>query len=560
MTSTTTSGLGLKGPTRRRRVWAKVGSTVGTMVVLALAGGWLYTGTASPIVTVATPSMVPTLHVGDMALMESLHGKAPKVGEIVVAQVPAAIQRQFQYPPTVTHRVVSIKNGRLTTKGDANSTKDPFDVPVSSVHLRLVTVIPGLGRFVRFLVSPFGLLWIGFGILIIAGPKLLQAIRGDQAPAASADQTTLGELVSAVGEYGHHLQSHTAILQAMSTASEHLAAVAGRMELTQSGGGERADLAGADVSSPISRADRAAGRAPGTAPGPGAPARPEPSAIAKVETWRPWDGPEPPPAPAPAPAAVAEVETGRPWNPPQLPQSPPAQPATVAKVETWRPWDAPEPAAATRPVVPASAAAVPEVDAGRPRDTAEAPAPAEPTAPPEVETDGPGVAPGSAAPAPAEPTAPPEVETDGPGVAPGSAAPAPAEPTAPPQVETDGPGVAPGSAAPAHGAAIGAGEPVADDLETATAPARFGGEDGSNQSRPSGLSGLSDAELGAWLQTTPATSRPRASRRHVKRYNRRAIPSSDVVIASAGLDGVFVAGDGPEPSPQPPRPVSRHRV
>src|SRR5581483_4393215 len=231
MSRTAERGSGHRGPARRRvRGW--FGTAFAVALLAAVVGSWVRLGTTTPIVTVATGSMVPTLHIGDIALMESLHGRPPHVGEIVVAPVPVDVQRQLHYPPSVTHRVVEIKGGMLTTKGDANPVKDPFQVPVSSVHIRLVRVIPGAGRFVRFLVSPFGIIWVIIGAVLLAGPKLVEAARGDTPTVrvATADGAVLGELLVAVREYGEHLQSHTAILKAMSEASQDLSAVVARLE------------------------------------------------------------------------------------------------------------------------------------------------------------------------------------------------------------------------------------------------------------------------------------------------------------------------------------------
>jgi signal peptidase I len=235
----TDGGSGSGGPSRRRRVRGRIGTGLATLALILIVGSWIRLGTTSPIVTVQTGSMVPTLHIGDMALMESLHGRPPKLGEIVVAPVPIDVQRQMHYPPSVTHRVVEIKQGRLTTKGDANAAKDPFSVPLSAVHTRLVTVIPGAGRFVRFMLSPFGILWLVFGAVVFLGPKLLDLVRDGMVPVAAGtpDSATLAELVLAVREYGQHLQSHTAVVQAMADASRDLSAVTARLEAASMQGG-----------------------------------------------------------------------------------------------------------------------------------------------------------------------------------------------------------------------------------------------------------------------------------------------------------------------------------
>ena len=58
----------------------------------------------------------------------------------------------------------------------------------------------------------------------------LPAAAGTVGTADTADSTTLNELVLAVREYGQHLQSHTAIVQAMAEASKQLSSVAARLE------------------------------------------------------------------------------------------------------------------------------------------------------------------------------------------------------------------------------------------------------------------------------------------------------------------------------------------
>src|SRR5579883_320684 len=150
-------------PSRSARRFA--GWLVGALVA-AFAAGWMYLGVLHPVVTVMTPSMVPTLHVGDVALMESLRGSRPKVGEIVLVPVPMSAQEKQGYPSTVTHRIVAIRNGIITTKGDGRPAPDPFSVPAASVHERMLTVVPGAGRVLQFAVSPFGLVWLAFGVII----------------------------------------------------------------------------------------------------------------------------------------------------------------------------------------------------------------------------------------------------------------------------------------------------------------------------------------------------------------------------------------------------------
>ena len=253
-------GQGDHSPARRRRVKGRVGASIATFALLVIVAACLKLGTTTPIETVQTGSMVPTFHIGDVILTESLHGHAPKVGQIVVAPVPSGVQQELGYPAYVTHRVVKIKDGQLTTKGDANKADDPFSVPLSKIHTRVVTVIPGAGRLIRFLVSPFGIIWLVFGGIVFMGPKVLALVRDGMVPAPGAATAsggaTLDELVLAVREYGQHLQSHTAIVQAMAEASRQLSSVAARLELGTTGG----------TAVPVRGPDSIAGPAPLPAP------------------------------------------------------------------------------------------------------------------------------------------------------------------------------------------------------------------------------------------------------------------------------------------------------
>lgn len=230
MSSSTTSGQGQRGPVRRRRIWGRIGSTLAVVLLFGIVGSFYYLGTTTPIEIVATGSMVPTLHVGDVVLLERLR-RPPRVGDIVEAPVPLLVQQQFHYPPAVTHRIVKIKNGRITTKGDANSSPDPFDVPISSVHRRLVTVVPWAGRILGFISSPFGLIWLVFGGILLFGPALLEVLRGPIPEGPNiGDSLALQELIAAVNDYGVHLKTHTAILHDMADASRQLSSVATRLE------------------------------------------------------------------------------------------------------------------------------------------------------------------------------------------------------------------------------------------------------------------------------------------------------------------------------------------
>ena len=220
--------------TKERRALASLLSLLGGLLFLLVLGGVLFLQAWPPAAVVRSDSMAPGIEVGDIVIMRSLGGRAPRVGDIVEVNVPARAQREFSYPPRVTHRIVSIEDDMLTIKGDAFDEPDPFTVPAASVKTEVVAVLPFAGRAVAFLTSPLGLMWLGIGAAIFFIAPLHDLRRQPAVAPASEDlgaiRSTVDQLVFAVGEYGQHLRSHTAVVQDMSVASRDLATVAARLE------------------------------------------------------------------------------------------------------------------------------------------------------------------------------------------------------------------------------------------------------------------------------------------------------------------------------------------
>jgi signal peptidase I len=179
-----------------------------TVVMVVVFGGLLFLRAWPPIVVVMSSSMEPAIDTGSIVLMRHIDDP-PKVGDVVAVPVPAEAQADG-YPSEVLHRVIEItEDGLVRTQGDNLDKPDPFAVPVSSVTKRAVTVIPGAGQMIAFLFSPYGLLWMAAGVLMLVVMPFFDGQR---------------ELKLAVTEYGYHLRSHTQILQSMSIASQELAA------------------------------------------------------------------------------------------------------------------------------------------------------------------------------------------------------------------------------------------------------------------------------------------------------------------------------------------------
>src|SRR3546814_12876595 len=90
----------------------------------------------------------------------------PEVGDIVQVPVPREVQRDKGYPSAVVHRIIEIKDGRVITQGDNLDSPDPFDAPLSAIDREMLTVVPGAGRIVSFVTSPFGLFWLGTDVFM----------------------------------------------------------------------------------------------------------------------------------------------------------------------------------------------------------------------------------------------------------------------------------------------------------------------------------------------------------------------------------------------------------
>jgi signal peptidase len=90
--------------------------------------------------TVTSGSMRPTISPGDVAVTQTVPVSSLAVGDVIVF-----------FPPTSTtepvmHRIVSLVDGVITTRGDANNVNDPWQVTLTgTTAYRMVAVVPFLG-------------------------------------------------------------------------------------------------------------------------------------------------------------------------------------------------------------------------------------------------------------------------------------------------------------------------------------------------------------------------------------------------------------------------------
>ena len=172
------------GSPKRALLWAA--AVIPLVVLLCLP---LSTGTIRPLVYVLSGSMEPQIATHDVVLVESLRGRDPRPGDVVLVHVPAREQTRLHYPARLLHRVVQVRDGKVTTKGDGLSAPDPFTTPVSDVGVRYVAVVPVLGSIVAACTGPLGL-----PLLIVVSMLLALAI--SRRPDLPQPTPTVGSTVS----------------------------------------------------------------------------------------------------------------------------------------------------------------------------------------------------------------------------------------------------------------------------------------------------------------------------------------------------------------------------
>jgi signal peptidase I len=89
--------------------------------------------------TVLSNSMQPTVSAGDVAITQGVPIDSLRVGDAIAFQPPNA-------PGPVLHRITSVRDGVITTRGDANPVDDPWRVTLrGTTGYRMVAVLPLVG-------------------------------------------------------------------------------------------------------------------------------------------------------------------------------------------------------------------------------------------------------------------------------------------------------------------------------------------------------------------------------------------------------------------------------
>ena len=207
-----------------------------------------------PFMPIYGSSMEPTLHSGSLMFISPIDNPQDiRVGDIIVYNVPSAIQDYYNYPKTVAHRVIKINTVPslgFRTQGD-NTGEDPFTIRPQDIRGTVGKQIPYLGLPLLFFQSRQGMIfaiiaiallalflygreigqggnWIHKGIFspVIAEEKkanrmLSKKIEVTEKKMDATEQALL-QFSAAVSEYAKHLASHTSAIQGLSEASHEL--------------------------------------------------------------------------------------------------------------------------------------------------------------------------------------------------------------------------------------------------------------------------------------------------------------------------------------------------
>jgi len=223
------------------------------IVAVCLIGFMTVRGTM-PFMPVFGTSMEPVLHAGNLIIIKEKTPADVQVGDIIVYNVPKAIQDYYNYPPVVAHRVIEVRDTEFgtawRTKGD-NGGEDPFTVRANDLRGTVSNQLPFLGFPLLFLQSQQGSMFVIIALSLFAlylyandlGRGGQKIHRGIFAPVIEesqhssetlsqkiettgkgmeATQQALTSFAAAIAEYAEHLKSHTSAIQGLSEASQEL--------------------------------------------------------------------------------------------------------------------------------------------------------------------------------------------------------------------------------------------------------------------------------------------------------------------------------------------------
>ena len=112
-----------------------------------------------PFITVSG-SMEPVIHTGSVCYVDTnAEFNDVEKGDIIAFRTSAG--------DAVTHRAITIGDGAIETKGDANDVSDGFTTTKDNFIGQTIFSIPYLGYAIKYLQQPVGKIMVGVVILAI---------------------------------------------------------------------------------------------------------------------------------------------------------------------------------------------------------------------------------------------------------------------------------------------------------------------------------------------------------------------------------------------------------
>ncbi len=158
-----------------------IGATLGAFGAFTIA-----MGTSSPLVVVESESMIPTLQVGDLLVLQAQAPEDIIYGTIIVYNAD-------WHGKPIVHRVVEVQlvgsEYHYYTQGDNNSARDPGYRLYEDIVGVVVFVIPYIGYVTLFLHQPYGLaiVIVLFAALLIL-PEILFKEKKEEKEVSTEEQ------------------------------------------------------------------------------------------------------------------------------------------------------------------------------------------------------------------------------------------------------------------------------------------------------------------------------------------------------------------------------------
>jgi signal peptidase len=148
-----------------------VKSAIFLVIILGCIGAfWLglrtYLRTEYPLLAVASGSMIPTLNVGDLIVVQGGMNVSNVIAEYQTGDI-VVFHKPGNPDELIVHRAVEKINDGLKTKGDNNSNSDYWIVTDDELVGKVVGVIPYLGNVPLFVHTSTGIMIILLVIVVL---------------------------------------------------------------------------------------------------------------------------------------------------------------------------------------------------------------------------------------------------------------------------------------------------------------------------------------------------------------------------------------------------------